>query len=163
MQPPRVDGRGALMACSCSIGAVYLGAPPALAMGLAAFGAHAGLAFQLTDDLLGIWGAPEITGKPVRSDLRTRKKSLPVVAALTSETDQGRQLGELLARPEPLTEEDLVLAAKLVEEADGRRWAEAEADTQLAEAERCLAETGMPDDVRAEFSAIAQFITTRQS
>ncbi len=151
------------MACACSIGAVYLGAPPALAMGLAGFGAHAGLAFQLTDDLLGIWGAPQITGKPVRSDLRTRKKSLPVVAALTSDTDQGRQLGELLARPEPLTEEDLVLAAKLVEEADGKRWTEAEADTQLAEAERCLAETDMPDDVRAEFSAIAQFITTRQS
>jgi geranylgeranyl diphosphate synthase type I len=157
------DKTAALMACSCSIGAVYLGAPPALAMGLAAFGAHAGLAFQLTDDLLGIWGAPEITGKPVRSDLRTRKKSLPVVAALTSDTDQGRQLGELLARPDPLTEEDLVLAAKLVEEADGKRWAEAEADTQLAEAERCLAETDIPDDVRAEFSAIAQFITTRQS
>jgi len=157
------DKTAALMACACSIGAVYLGAPPALAMGLAGFGAHAGLAFQLTDDLLGIWGAPEITGKPVRSDLRTRKKSLPVVAALTTGTDQGRQLGELLARAEPLTEEDLVLAAKLVEEADGRRWAETEADTQLAEAERCLAETDMPADVRAEFSAIAQFITTRQA
>ncbi len=157
------DKTAALMACACSIGAVYLGAPPALAMGLAGFGAHAGLAFQLTDDLLGIWGAPEITGKPVRADLRARKKSLPVVAALTSGTGQGRQLGDLLARPDPLTEEDLVLAAKLVEEADGKRWTEAEADTQLAEAERCLAETDMPDGVRAEFSAIAQFITTRQS
>jgi geranylgeranyl diphosphate synthase type I len=157
------DKTAALMACACSIGAVYLGAPPALAMSLAAFGAHIGLAFQLTDDLLGIWGAPEITGKPVRADLRARKKSLPVVAALTSGSAQGRQLGELLARPEPLTEEDLILAAKLVEEADGKKWTEAEADTQLAEAERCLAETSMPDEVRAEFSAIAQFITTRQS
>jgi len=157
------DKTAALMACACSIGAVYLGAPPAMAMSLAGFGAHIGLAFQLTDDLLGIWGAPEITGKPVRADLRARKKSLPVVAALTSGTSQGRQLGELLARPEPLTEEDLVLAAKLVEAADGKRWTEAEADTQLAEAERCLAETDMPDDVRAEFSAIGHFITTRQS
>jgi geranylgeranyl diphosphate synthase, type I len=157
------DKTAALMACACSIGAVYLGAPPALAMSLAGFGAHIGLAFQLTDDLLGIWGSPEITGKPVRADLRARKKSLPVVAALTSGSAQGRQLGELLARPEPLTEEDLVLAAKLVEEADGKRWTEAEADTQLAEAERCLAETDMPDEVRAEFSAIAHFITTRQS
>ncbi len=51
---------------------------------LAGFGGHVGLAFQLTDDLLGIWGAPEVTGKPVRADLRARKKSLPVVAALTS-------------------------------------------------------------------------------
>jgi geranylgeranyl diphosphate synthase, type I len=157
------DKTAALMACASSIGAVYLGAPPSLAMGLAGYGAHVGLAFQLTDDLLGIWGAPEVTGKPVRSDLRARKKSLPVVAALTSGTSQGRELGELLARPDPLSEEDLILAAKLVEEADGKRWTEAEADKQLAEAERCLAETGMPDDVRAEFSAIAQFITTRQS
>ncbi|HEY1919906.1 MAG TPA: polyprenyl synthetase family protein [Streptosporangiaceae bacterium] len=157
------DKTAALMACACSIGAVYLGAPPALAMSLAGFGAHVGLAFQLTDDLLGIWGAPEITGKPVRADLRARKKSLPVVAALSSGTSQGRQLGDMLSRPEPLSEEDLVLAAKLVEAADGKRWAEAEVDTQLAEAERCLAETDMPDDVRAEFSAIAHFITTRQS
>jgi geranylgeranyl diphosphate synthase type I len=157
------DKTAALMACACSIGAVYIGAPPALAMGLAGFGAHAGLAFQLTDDLLGIWGAPEITGKPVRSDLRSRKKSLPVVAALTSGTAQGSQLAELLAGKEPLTEDDLVVAQRLVEESGGKRWTEAEADTQLAEAERCLAETDMPDDVRAEFSAIAQFITTRQS
>ena len=60
------DKTAALMACACSIGAIHVGAPAGLAMGLAGFGAHAGLAFQLTDDLLGIWGAPEVTGKPVR-------------------------------------------------------------------------------------------------
>src|SRR5262249_21914408 len=49
------DKTAALMACACSIGAVHLGAPPTMAMGLAEFGAHVGLAFQLTDDLLGIW------------------------------------------------------------------------------------------------------------
>ena len=156
------DKTAALMACSCSIGAVYLGAPPALAMGLAAFGAHAGLAFQLTDDLLGIWGAPEITGKPVRSDLRTRKKSLPVVAALTSDSPAGLELGTLLSAAEPLNEDDLLRAAHLVEEAGGRQWAEAEADAQLSSASRCLAETDIPDDVRARFAGIADFITGRQ-
>ena len=65
-------------------------------MGLAEFGGHVGLAFQLTDDLLGIWGAPEVTGKPVRADLRARKKSLPVVAALTSGTPAGDELGRCL-------------------------------------------------------------------
>ncbi len=83
------DKTAALMACACSIGVIYLGAPASLAMSLSGFGAHAGLAFQLTDDLLGIWGAPEVTGKPVGSDLRARKKSVPVVAALTSGTDAG--------------------------------------------------------------------------
>lgn len=156
------DKTAALMACACSIGAIYVGAPAALAMGLAGFGAHVGLAFQLTDDMLGIWGAPEVTGKPVMSDLRTRKKSLPVVAALTSGTEAGRELGELLAKPEALTEDELADGARLVEAAGGRDWVEAEADSALASAEKCLAETEMPDDVRAEFANIAEFITARQ-
>ncbi len=156
------DKTAALMACACSIGAIYVGAPAVLAMGLAGFGAHVGLAFQLTDDLLGIWGSPDMTGKPVMSDLRARKKSLPVVAALTSETEPGRELGALLVRPEPLSEDELVRAARLVEEAGGREWAEAEADAALAAAGKCLAETDMPDDVRAEFAGIAEFITARQ-
>jgi geranylgeranyl diphosphate synthase type I len=156
------DKTAALMACACSIGAVYLGASPSVAMGLAGFGMNAGLAFQLTDDLLGIWGAPEVTGKPVRSDLRTRKKSLPVVAALTSDTAAGKELAGLLASPDPLSEDELLRAAALVEEAGGRRWAEAEADAALAQAGTCLDQTDMPDDVRAEFAGIAEFITSRQ-
>ena len=156
------DKTAALMACACSIGASHVGAPPELALGLAAFGAHAGLAFQLTDDLLGIWGAPEVTGKPVRSDLRARKKSLPVVAALSAGTGQARELAALLAREEALSEDDLLLAAGLVEAAGGKSWTEAEAATQLAAAHKCLAETSMPDDVRAEFAGIAEFITARQ-
>jgi geranylgeranyl diphosphate synthase, type I len=156
------DKTAALMACACSIGAIYVGAPADLAMGLAGFGAHVGLAFQLTDDLLGIWGAPEITGKPVRSDLRTRKKSLPVVAALTSGTEAGRELGVLLRQTEALTEEELIRAAALVEEAGGRKWVETEADAALSSAGQCLGDTDMPDDVRAEFAGIAEFITARQ-
>jgi geranylgeranyl diphosphate synthase type I len=156
------DKTAALMACACSIGAVYVGGPAGVAKSLAAFGAYAGLAFQLTDDLLGIWGAPEITGKPVWSDLRARKKSLPVVAALTSGTDAGRELGLLLAAPEPLTDDDLLRAADLVAAAGGRKWAEAEADTALAAAMNYLAQTQMPDDARAEFAGIAEFVTARQ-
>ena len=75
------------------------GRAPALAMGLAAFGAHVGLAFQLPDDLLGIWGAPEVTGKPVRADLRARKKSLPVVAALNSGSPARRRAARDPHRP----------------------------------------------------------------
>jgi geranylgeranyl diphosphate synthase type I len=157
------DKTAALMACACSIGAIGVGAPAELAMSLAGFGAHAGLAFQLTDDLLGIWGAPEVTGKPVRADLRARKKSLPVVAALTSGTAAAQELGRILASPDALTEEELLRAAELVEQAGGKAWAESEADAQLAAASACLAETDMPDEVRGEFAAIAGFITVRQN
>ncbi len=156
------DKTAALMACACSIGAVYVGGPANIAKSLAGFGAYAGLAFQLTDDLLGIWGAPEVTGKPVRSDLRARKKSLPVVAALTSGTQAGRELGELLAKPESLTEEELLKAASLVEDAGGKQWAEREADSALTSAIGHLTEADMPRDVRAEFEGIAEFVTARQ-
>src|SRR6202161_918848 len=156
------DKTAALMSCACSIGAVHLGAPPTLAMGLAGFGAHVGLAFQLTDDLLGIWGAPEVTGKPVRADLRARQKSLPVVAALTSGTPAAAELQALLIDPQPLSEDDLIRAADLVVAAGGKQWAEAEADAQLAAANASLAEVDLPADVRAELIAIAEFIPARQ-
>ena len=156
------DKTAALMACACSIGAVYVGGPAGMAKSLAGFGAYAGLAFQLTDDLLGIWGAPEVTGKPVRSDLRARKKSLPVVAAITSGTQAGVELAELLARPDPLSEDELLHAAGLVEAGGGKEWAQAKADSALASAVGHLAETDMPHEVRAEFEAIAEFVTARQ-
>jgi geranylgeranyl diphosphate synthase type I len=156
------DKTAALMACACSIGAIYVGAAASTAMTLTAFGAYVGLAFQLTDDLLGIWGAAEVTGKPVRSDLRSRKKSLPVVAALAGESAAGRDLAALLASPDPLGEDELLRAAELVEAAGGKKWVEAEADSALSSALGCLADAEMPDDVRAEFAGIAEFVTARQ-
>jgi geranylgeranyl diphosphate synthase, type I len=156
------DKTAALMACACSIGVVYVGGSANLAMSLSGFGAHAGLSFQLVDDLLGIWGAPQITGKPVGSDLRARKKSVPVVAALTGGTSAGRELSELLAKAEPLTEDEVSRATALVDEAGGREQIEKMADAELASALSCLAEADMPEDVRAEFAAIAEFITARQ-
>src|SRR5580692_3888524 len=156
------DKTAALMACACTIGAVHVGASPELAMGLAEFGGHVGLAFQLTDDLLGIWGATEVTGKPVMADLRARKKSLPVVAALTSGTPEALELKALLAREDELSEDDLTRAADLIVAAGGKAWAEKEADDRLAAAAASLDGIGVPADVRAEFIAIAEFITARQ-
>jgi geranylgeranyl diphosphate synthase, type I len=155
------DKTGSLLACACSIGAMTLGAPEPLVTSLAAYGSELGLAFQLSDDLLGIWGDPRVTGKPALSDLRTRKKTLPVVAALTGDTSAGRRLAELLADPEPLSEADLRDAARLVDEAGGRAWAEKQAQHHLDVSERILSATPMPEEVRGEFLDIARFITSR--
>jgi len=80
------------------------------------FGHHLGLAFQVVDDILGIWDDEVVTGKPVYSDLRRRKKSLPVVAALASGTDAGDRLAELYLRPSPLKENEMVTTAALIEQ-----------------------------------------------
>lgn len=152
---------GALLSCAASIGAVLAGAPAERVDALAGFGAHLGLAFQAVDDLLGIWGLPEATGKPIGSDLRNGKSTLPMTAALTAGNVAARRLAHLLA--DGLAgEEDVVLAAKLVDEAGGRAWTEAEAARELDLALGCLAATAAPDAVHAELAALARFVTARE-
>jgi geranylgeranyl diphosphate synthase type I len=153
---------GALLSCAASIGATLAGAPAYLVDGLAAYGAHLGLAFQLVDDLLGIWGDPTVTGKPVRSDLRSRKKSLPVVHAMNAGGTEARALRRWLQDPAPHGEAELCRAAELVEAAGGRAWAAAEADRRLAAARGCVADLDLPAAVRDELLAVARFVTRRE-
>ena len=84
-----------------------------------------------------------------------------MVAALNSGTPEAADLRALLTSPEALTEADLARAAGLVVAAGGKDWAEAEADAQLDAANASLADIDLPADVRAELTAIAEFITAR--
>ncbi|GAA3452775.1 family 2 encapsulin nanocompartment cargo protein polyprenyl transferase [Dactylosporangium matsuzakiense] len=149
---------GALLGCACAIGALFGGGRPAQVLRLAQFGEDLGLAFQFADDLLGIWGDPAVTGKPVHSDLRSRKKSLPVVAALTSGTDAGSALGVSYAAPAP---DDLSGEAGLIEAAGARLWAQAHADGLLARAVEALAAAEPDPRTEAELIALARLATRR--
>ncbi len=149
---------GALMGCACAMGACFGGGSPEQAEHLRGFGERLGLAFQHVDDLLGIWGDPAVTGKPVYSDLRSRKKSLPVVAALTSDTPAGRELAALYRRDQPLSGTDLDHAAELIELAGGRSWSQTQVDDLLAQAMRRLPASG---PAGAELGALARLATHR--
>jgi geranylgeranyl diphosphate synthase, type I len=155
------DKTAALLACAASIGARALAAPPALIAALHRYGFELGLAFQLVDDLLGIWGETEVTGKPVLADLRAGKRSSPVVAAMCSGTPAGEELAGLLADGSPATEADVTRAAVLVEQAGGRDWVTAEADRRLAAALAALDEVELPSEPRRELEAVARFVTER--
>ena len=125
---------GVLLGCACRLGAAHSGAPAEWAVRFERFGTHLGVAFQLADDLLGIWGDPAVTGKPVGADLRARKKSAPVAAALTAGTTGSKRLASLYAKPEPLTDTEVAELTGLIEEAGGRDWTRAEADRQVTAA-----------------------------
>lgn len=96
-----------LLAAACALGALAARAEAERVDALRQFGRRLGLAFQLVDDLLGIWGDTAVTGKPVGSDLRSRKKSLPVVAALAGGTPAGDRLAALYHRTEPLGDDEI--------------------------------------------------------
>ncbi|MFI8191190.1 polyprenyl synthetase family protein [Streptomyces sp. NPDC085946] len=158
---------GALLACASSIGAVLGGADERTADTLEKYGYHLGLAFQAVDDLLGIWGDPEATGKQTWSDLRQRKKSLPVVAALAAGGSASERLGEILAADAKssdadFSEEEFAARAALIEEAGGREWTAEEARRQHTIAIEALDAVDMPDRVRARFTALADFVVVRK-
>jgi geranylgeranyl diphosphate synthase type I len=152
---------GALLACAASLGSVLADAPASLTLSLADFGQHVGMAFQLVDDLLGIWGSPERTGKPVASDLASRKKSLPVVAVLAAGGDEADRLTEIYGRPGSLTDEELAAAAEAVERGGGRAWATAEADRETAAALEILTDLPIDEDVRSDLRSVTEMLCGR--
>jgi len=85
----------ALLACSASLGAWAASAPVESVAAIGGLARELGIAFQLQDDVLGVWGDPKITGKPARDDIRSRKKALPMV--LTVQRAAGSMRDELLA------------------------------------------------------------------
>ena len=72
----------ALMSASTRLGAMLGTDDTKLIKALAGFGENIGLAFQMTDDILGIWGDPSVTGKSAATDILSKKKSLPAITGL---------------------------------------------------------------------------------
>ena len=90
----------ALIECSAALGAWAAGASDAQIEAAARFGYELGIAFQLQDDVLGVWGDPAVTGKPARDDVRSRKKALPMMLALQLSVDSVRdEILEVLRAP----------------------------------------------------------------
>ncbi|MFD7433460.1 family 2 encapsulin nanocompartment cargo protein polyprenyl transferase [Streptomyces sp. NPDC059861] len=152
---------GALLGCACAVGGLYAGASSADVEALDAFGRQAGLAFQLIDDVIGIWGDPSRTGKPAGADLAARKKSLPVVAALASGTPAAVELAGLYEVP--YEGGDLEPTVMAVERAGGRDWAQVQASERMARAMQELSRA-IPDPEEAGgLLALAEFVTRRST
>ncbi|MEU1333475.1 family 2 encapsulin nanocompartment cargo protein polyprenyl transferase [Streptomyces sp. NPDC005865] len=166
---------GALLGCACALGSVYAGAGRDETEALDGFGREAGLAFQLIDDVIGIWGDPGQTGKPAGADLAARKKSLPVVAALASGTSAAAELAELYGRLPGTSRgeraggegagadalQDAARVARAVENAGGRDWAQVHAADRMSRAVDQLARAVPDPESAGGLLALAEFVTRR--
>ncbi|OEU96947.1 polyprenyl synthetase family protein [Streptomyces oceani] len=151
---------GALLGVACELGAAFAGGTEAQRASLRLFGERLGLAFQHVDDLLGIWGDPEATGKPGYSDLRGRKKTLPVVAALKAGTPAARQLATRYHGEDAPDHAELAEMARLVDAAGGRAWSESEVDQLLRDA-RCQLDVVAPAARTRGLREIADLVARR--
>jgi geranylgeranyl diphosphate synthase type I len=108
---------GALIQAACAIGGLIGGAMDDCVQALASFGAWLGVAFQLQDDVLGIWGDPEVTGKQ-DSDLSHRKRTLPVLYA----AEQNERVRELYLMRDWNSDADLRVVRELIEASGAREY-----------------------------------------
>jgi geranylgeranyl diphosphate synthase type I len=176
---------GALLGCAASMGAILAGAPSATIGALRDYGRYLGLAFQAVDDLLGIWGDPGQTGKPAGSDLRQRKKSMPVVSALAAGGPESDELRDLISgpgstppehaadtngaapglpqSPKTLDTDQIERATYLVEACGGREWTAVRAKANLDAALGALERVRLSAIPHRDLADLAVYVVERDS
>jgi geranylgeranyl diphosphate synthase type I len=152
----------ALMATACRLGAA-VATPGASAVDhFAAAGYNLGLAFQVRDDVLGVWGASDATGKPVAEDILSRKKAFPAVHALNHAT--GRRLADLRSiyddrAPGP---DDVERVLAIFDATGARAAADAAASAFGAAAIAALDATGRSGPAMESLRALVHFSVARE-
>jgi geranylgeranyl diphosphate synthase, type I len=151
----------ALAAAAAGLGAIVGGADAPTAQALFDFGQNLGLAFQVQDDVLGIWGDPAATGKPAAADLYRRKVSLPIIHALRTAAESDA-LARLYSQAE-ISDHDATQLLEILAEAGAREYTEDVATFYHQQALAAL-ETAHGDTAAlADLRALAERLVGRQS
>ncbi len=156
-----IEGKtAALLAASLALGALLGGADKATEDALYRFGRHIGLAFQIRDDILGIWGDPAVTGKAAGNDILRRKKSLPLLYAL-----EDPRVGPLLhdRMGQAISPADLPGLLDLLAQTSAQSYAEKQAAHHHQMGMAALAEALGPSARGAPLELLAMGLLTRQA
>ncbi len=149
----------ALIAASTSMGA-HLGGGGERVSHFHRFGEALGIAYQISDDILGIWGVKKTTGKSVEADLRQRKKTLPVVYALRESKDRATLAGIYSANE--IKGSDIPVALEILDRSGAREYAQGLVEGYFHQALVQLEASGVGADRSAPLVRIAQFLRERE-
>ncbi|TFB52021.1 polyprenyl synthetase family protein [Cryobacterium tagatosivorans] len=143
------------------IGAALAGASPAQLDALRAFGLPLGIAFQLRDDLLGVFGDAAVTGKPSGDDLREGKRTVLVALARQGIADGPRRtLDDQLGDP-TLDESRIVVLQGVIRDSGAVDRVEAMIEANVAEALRALEGSPIGEDAREQLRSLTEQVTRR--
>ena len=154
-----INGKtAALISCACQMGALLAGASVEQQQQLAHFGRSLGLAFQVQDDWLGIWGDPEMTGKSASMDLITHKKTIPILYGLEQDKEFARRW-HLGFEPEEINN-----LAELLKKEGAQAYTESEAQRLTQEALSALDNTFSKENPIAQnLVQLAEKLTKRSN
>ena len=153
---------GALIRCSLTLGAAVGTRDAATIEAFRACGTSLGYVFQIRDDVLGVWGDEETTGKPVGADVRRKKNSFPVVHAMFRAEERDRQLVMDIYRKETLTDSDVATVLDVMEAVDTRGHAQSLAAEHCDRALEALAGVELDPDMRRDVEELAHFLLVRE-
>jgi geranylgeranyl diphosphate synthase type I len=152
---------GALLRCAFELGAMVAGADDGARRALRDLGMAVGRAFQIQDDVLGIWGDGDVVGKPQGSDIVRRKKSFPVASAFALAGPADRCRLEKIYSAEPVAETDVRWVILLMERLDVHAAAAVAVRECLAQAAGCLGHIPLSDGGRGEIDALIEYLAGR--
>ena len=146
-----------------TIGGAIAGATAAQLSALRDFGLPLGIAYQLRDDLLGVYGDPEVTGKPSGDDLREGKRTMLIAIARERLAPGSRRLlDELLGDPD-LDDEQVRMLQRTISDCGAVDEIERLITDNLTRATAVLADAPLSRDARAELTSLARAVTRRSS
>lgn len=157
-----IDGKtAALIGCSLELGALLGSDDEPVMHGLWGFGRNLGLAFQIRDDILGIWGDEKETGKALGSDIRRRKKSFPIVYAL--ERTAGKVETELanIYQNEVIDEDGTRAVLRILDGVGAQRYAQKMAEMYRDKARHEIKELALMPEARRDLEEVAHFLAER--
>jgi geranylgeranyl diphosphate synthase type I len=144
-----------------AIGAALGGANPDQLAALRAFGLPLGVAYQLRDDLLGVFGDPTVTGKPAGDDLREGKRTVLIALARQKLSTQARTLmDELLGDPE-LDEQQVGIMRNTLRECGAVDQVERIIDHNVTLAKDAITDAPLAASARQQLLELADTVTRR--
>jgi len=153
---------GALFGAALHLGALTAGADEALGERFGRAGRLLGTAFQVRDDLLGVWGRRDVTGKPEAADIRRRKKTLPLLYAQSTAPAGDRQVLASIYRRQSLDDDNVQQVMGILERAGAYDYCQSMARQRLDEALAELASTPITPAAYSELREVADFLLERE-
>lgn len=153
---------GALIRCAMNAGAAIGTSDRRTVDAFRECGRSLGYVFQIRDDLLGVWGDEEATGKPVGADIRRRKKSFPAVYAMSKVRGEAKKTLAAKYAQEELDDDDIAVVLEIMDDAGVREYAQGLAVEHCEQAMRHLSSVETAPESRRGIEEIAHFLLLRE-